>query len=269
MTLSILRDFGFGATSLMETRILIEVADLIEYFRKLNGKAFNPKEILTLSLSNAPVNILLGRRSKYEDGMNELCSLIEESVSLADPALDFFPLLRYVPPHRHRFNEVKYYYQKITETVKREIEQSLEEGADDCFIKRYVEKEGPDFDREQLFYTVRDFVGGSIETTSTTMQWAFTYIVDNPAVMDRIQKEIESVIPRERLPKASDEQRMPFTQATILEILRLRPAGILGVPHLTLHDTEVLGYFVPKDTVVRSVSIIKYILGSVVALACQ
>lgn len=234
----------------METRILIEVTELIEYFRQLNGETFNPKKILTLSVSNAPMNILLGRRTKYEDGLCEVCTLLEESVEHSDLTLSLYPILRFAPTHRRRFLKSIDCYKRTIGAVEKVIDDSLREDADDCFVRRFVEKEGPGYDRQQLLYIVRDLIAASTDTTATTMQWAFMYFADNPRVMERIQKEIDSVIPSHRLPKMEDGKYLPYTEATILEIQRHRPVATLAIPHLTQSDTEVLGYFVPKDTVV-------------------
>lgn len=250
LTLSVLRDFGFGATSLMETRILIEVDELIKYFRKLNGETFDPKKIITISVSNAPMNILFGRRTKYEDGLCEVCAALEEGIQESDPSLDLFPLLRFSPTHRKNFLKSIEFYKRIMAAAEKEIERSLRDDSDDCFVRRYVERDGPEYDRQQLLYTIRDFIAGSTDTTSVTMLWMIALLVDYPRVLERIQQEIDSVIPRNRHPQVEDEQRMPFTQATIWEVQRHRPAAPLAVPHLTQNDTEVLGYFVPKGVVI-------------------
>lgn len=43
--------------------------------------------------------------------------------------------------------------------------------------------------------------------------------------------------------------RMPFTEATMLEVLRKSSMVPLGLMHTALEDTEFKGYFLPKRTV--------------------
>jgi len=44
--------------------------------------------------------------------------------------------------------------------------------------------------------------------------------------------------------------RLPYVEATILELLRYKTLIPLGVAHHTLNDTEVGGYFIPGGTTV-------------------
>jgi len=45
--------------------------------------------------------------------------------------------------------------------------------------------------------------------------------------------------------------RLPYVEATILELFRYKTLGPLAVPHRTMKDTEVGGYFIPGLTTVR------------------
>ena len=44
--------------------------------------------------------------------------------------------------------------------------------------------------------------------------------------------------------------RLPYVEATILELLRYKTIVPLAVTHSTLKDAEVGGYFIPKGTAV-------------------
>ena len=45
--------------------------------------------------------------------------------------------------------------------------------------------------------------------------------------------------------------RLPYVEATILELMRYKTLAPFAVPHRTMKDTEVGGYFVPAGATVR------------------
>jgi len=49
----------------------------------------------------------------------------------------------------------------------------------------------------------------------------------------------------------SNVDRLPYVEATILELFRYKTLGPLAVPHRTMKDTAVGGYFIPGLTTVR------------------
>lgn len=61
-----------------------------------------------------------------------------------------------------------------------------------------------------------------------------------------MQKEIDSVIGRDRSPHMSDRSQMPFTDAVIHEIQRYIDFLPTNVPHAVIRDTNFRDYFIPK-----------------------
>ncbi|XP_072048700.1 cytochrome P450 2U1-like [Amphiura filiformis] len=90
-----------------------------------------------------------------------------------------------------------------------------------------------------------------------------------PEIQKRVQQEMDSVVGRDRLPRAtvkrtrqldgeevprglSDKDKLPFTSAVLLEIQRIVSTNPLGIPHSCGDDTIIDGYYIPKGSVVVS-----------------
>ena len=250
LSLSILKEFGFGVKSTMESRTLTEVEFITDYVLKQNGKSFNPRELVSLSTANIITNILFGRRHDYNLGRSELAYQITRNFDNLDGALDVAPVLRFIPSRRNKLLQLIDSHKVIHKILQIEIKKSLEEGADDCFVRRYVERVGEDYDTEQLRFTLRDLVLAGIDTTANVLRWSLIALANNPSVQNRLRGEIDATIPRSRLPSLNDQSKLPFVDATILEILRWKTLVPLALPHMTLSDTNVGDYFVPSGTLV-------------------
>ena len=75
-------------------------------------------------------------------------------------------------------------------------------------------------------------------------------LANNLDAQTRFQREIDDVVSNDRFPSLDDKSRLPYTEAVILEVMRRHTVIPLYIPHATLKDTEVLGYHVPKGSMV-------------------
>ena len=90
--------------------------------------------------------------------------------------------------------------------------------------------------------------GAGFDTATHTMSYAMMIMALNPEIQKRVQEEIDNVIGRDRFPEFDDESVLPYTVATITEILRHHSLAALAITHSTTCDTEFGGYFIPKQT---------------------
>lgn len=249
LTISILKGFGFGVKDVSERLILDDVAELLEEIRRKDCKSFDIKEMLTTSVSNTVLGLLFGKRflragSEHKDLLKNL----DKHTNNIEPAFDFAPLVRFIPMYRKKLMASAEAHVEMRRCIAEGIRSGLTEEGDN-FVKKFIELEGPGYDREELFYILRDVCSGSTDTVSTTILWAIVFLANNPKVQDRLQKETDSVIPKERLPSLDDKQHMPYTEAFMLEILRFK-CVIMFVVRVLLKDKKFNGYFIPKDTMV-------------------
>lgn len=69
-------------------------------------------------------------------------------------------------------------------------------------------------------------------------------------MQQRLQKEVDKVVDRSRLPSIEDQPQLPYIMAFIYEVMRFTSFVPLTIPHATTTDTSIMGYAVPKNTIV-------------------
>jgi len=87
------------------------------------------------------------------------------------------------------------------------------------------------------------------ETTATGLTWSFHHLGRNPAVRERLEREVDAVLGG-RTPRLEDVERLPYTQAVLDEALRLCPPIYLLGRRAT-EDCVIGDYLIPKGTVVQ------------------
>ena len=103
-----------------------------------------------------------------------------------------------------------------------------------------------------MIYLIGDLLFGGTETITNTLTWSIIYLLHYPDVMRKVQEEIDKVLGRNGIPSMMDKQKMPYVEATVMEIQRMADVSPLAVPHSGLEDVELRGYTIPKGTTVMS-----------------
>ncbi|XP_065881243.1 cytochrome P450 CYP82D47-like [Euphorbia lathyris] len=86
------------------------------------------------------------------------------------------------------------------------------------------------------------------DTTTVTLIWALSLLVNNPNVLKKAQDELDIHVGRERQVVESDISNLVYLQAIIKETFRLYPAGPLSIPHESTEDCTVANYYIPTGT---------------------
>lgn len=68
-------------------------------------------------------------------------------------------------------------------------------------------------------------------------------------VLGQMQREIDRVIGRNRVPTMEDRKSLPFTDAVIHEVQRFLDIVPLNIPHYAMKDITFRGYLIPKVTI--------------------
>ncbi|CAI0561145.1 unnamed protein product [Linum tenue] len=87
---------------------------------------------------------------------------------------------------------------------------------------------------------------GGVDTTSITMTWIISNLLNNRRAMELAQQELDAKVGRNRVVEHSDIDSLVYLQAIVKETMRLYPAAPTGLPHQALEDCTIHGYHVPK-----------------------
>ncbi|KAG0699338.1 Cytochrome P450 2L1 [Chionoecetes opilio] len=100
------------------------------------------------------------------------------------------------------------------------------------------------------FLLIDLFFAGS-ETTTSTLTWLLYYLATHPRVQDKLQAEIDLVLPEGQQATLDDKPRLPYTEAVFHETLRKSALLPIGLQHVAEKDTTVGGHFIPKGAVLN------------------
>nr|GMD75287.1 cytochrome P450 CYP82D47-like [Ipomoea batatas] len=96
--------------------------------------------------------------------------------------------------------------------------------------------------------TCSALLAASTDTTSTTLTWALSLILNSENVLEKIRSELDNNVGKERHVNESDLSNLTYLQAVVKETLRLYPPGPLLMPHESVDDCVINGYHVVKGT---------------------
>ncbi|XP_035388245.1 cytochrome P450 2C15-like [Electrophorus electricus] len=255
-----LRNFGLGKQS-MEKRILGEIEHIVAHLEKSGGSYINPKTLFHDAASNIIYLVLFGIRYNYEDQtLKALVRCFTEITKLANgpwgTIYDTLPLVRALPlPFKKAIvNSEKLKKMAADMINKHKMQRVSGEPRDlvDCYLDQ-LGLEVDDqvcFDEEQLVGMVIDLHGAGTDTTSNTLLTAFLYLMTHPDIQEKCQQEIDEVLKGKAQASFEDRHNMPYTQAVIHESQRIADTVPLSVFHCTTRDTQLMGYSIPKGTLI-------------------
>lgn len=88
----------------------------------------------------------------------------------------------------------------------------------------------------------------ALETTLWSIEWGVAELVNHPQVQKKLREEVERVLGPGVPVTEPDTHKLPYLRAVVKEVLRLRMAIPLLVPHMNVHDAKVAGYDIPAQS---------------------
>ncbi|KAJ9590643.1 hypothetical protein L9F63_016314 [Diploptera punctata] len=266
-----LRQFGMkyigAGKEHMECRIMGEVETCLKHLANQKGSPTDLNPILSMSISNVICAIMMSVRFQHDDSrFNKFMDLIEEGFKLFGSleAINFIPAMRYMPwfqatrkklaqnrlemseffqetvdNHRATFDPSN--IRDLIDTYLAEIQNAKEEGRGETLFEGKRS-------RRWMQQIIGDLFSAGMETVKTTLQWAVVFMLHNPEIAKAVQEELDEVVGRSRLPKLEDIPYLPYTESTLLEVLRRSSIVPLGTTHAATRDVLLNGFKIPKNT---------------------
>ncbi|KAE8655296.1 Isoleucine N-monooxygenase 2 [Hibiscus syriacus] len=250
-----------------------EADNLVRYVYNLcvsAGGLVNVRVASQQYCGNVPRNILFSRRyfgEGKEDGGPGFEE--EEHVSAVFTILaylysfcvsDYMPRLRRLDLDGHEkvMKEAlriigKYHDPIIDERIQqwKNGEKTEEKKADDLLdvlISLKDKKGGILLTPDEIKAQLTEFMIATVDNPSNAVEWALAEMLNQPEILEKAAEEIDRVVGRERLVEETDFPKLNYVKACAREAFRLHPIAPFNVPHVSLEDTTVAGYFIPKGS---------------------
>ncbi|KGL82602.1 Cytochrome P450 2J6, partial [Tinamus guttatus] len=252
-----LRKLGMGNKE-MERGIQVEARHLIEFFQSTDGKAVDPAYPVVLAVFNVICAVVFGHRFSLEDETFQklakaLHFLMDFANSTSQILYDIFPwLMRHLPgPQQKVFVLCDFFRAFIRKEIRIHKERDKIDDPED-FIDYYLSQIAKaknnatyKYDEDNMVQSVFDLFLGGTETTATTLRWALLCMVAYPDVQGKLQKT--ETCANYSYQECTGENILP---QKISEITLLLSIILIGLPREAVRDTTLLGYRVPKGSMV-------------------
>ncbi|KAL4641267.1 cytochrome P450 1B1-like [Arapaima gigas] len=250
-----------------EKHVVSELREMLHIFLKQTEerKFFEPRTYLIVSVANVMSAVCFGKRYSYEDeefrgivGRNDQFTKTVGAGSMVDviPWLQSFP--NPIKTMFGNFKKLNMDFYKFTKdkvaehraTIRPSVIRDITDAVILAVDHGAAGPSGVFLDKEYVSPAINDIFGASQDTLSTALLWIILILVRYPDIYARLQKEVDRVVDRTRLPTIEDQSRLPYVMAFIYEVMRFTSFIPVTIPHSTTSDTSIGGYHIPKGTVV-------------------
>ena len=141
-------------------------------------------------------------------------------------------------------------YRRTRRWINTQIERRLANPIDGVDLLQVLldarDEDGNPLSRKDLVAELMILIGGGYETVVASTAWTLALLRDNPAALQRLYDEIDAL--DGQAPTYADLERLTWVKACFDEGQRLQ--GHPFHPRITMRDSEISGYRIPKGTIV-------------------
>ncbi|XP_031741123.1 probable (S)-N-methylcoclaurine 3'-hydroxylase isozyme 2 [Cucumis sativus] len=246
----------FTAKAIESQAILREkkMKELVEFLESKQGSVVKIKDFVFTSVFNTLSNLIFSMDllDFVGDGFNGIKGSFKKMMDLGlTPNLaDFYPLLRRFDLQGLRkkaaiyMNEVDSLWGIL---IKERREIHCQQGSASSDFLDVLIQSG--FSDQQINYLINELLSAGTDTTTTTVEWAMSEILKDKGILNKVRQEIKKVTKESPIDE-SNISKLQYLWSCVKETLRLHPPAPFLLPRLAPMDCEVMGYSIPKDSMI-------------------
>ncbi|KAK9129999.1 hypothetical protein Sjap_010486 [Stephania japonica] len=175
-------------------------------------------------------------------------------VADAFPMLEGIDVQGYERAMKRTFKEMDLLLSQWLEEHKRkkrevDYDDQVEQDFIDVMMNRVKSANIFDYDADTMIKGIcMTLVIGGSDTTTLTLSWAVSLLLNNRHVLEKAKEELNKQIGKDRHVEEGDIKNLPYLQAIVKETLRLYPAAPLSAAHEAMKDCTIAGFHVPAGT---------------------
>ena len=263
-----MKHWGGQGIAQIESVVQKEVVGFLEDLLKdHNSKPVNPNNLINSAISNVICSMIMSTRFRYDDPkFQRFMFLFDEGFRLfaaGAGAMIFLPFLKHLKGVKNTISKLHENREEMLQFVKgviAEHKEQLDPEHPKDLIDSYlleIEKIKHEEEHQELFHgydpekqleqIILDIFSASVETLKTSLLWAIVYMLHNPSEKRKVQQELDDKLGPNRLPRLSDMSNLPYTRATLYEIMRRSSVVPMGTTHATDRVVNLEGYTIPKN----------------------
>ncbi|KAJ8045773.1 Steroid 17-alpha-hydroxylase/17,20 lyase [Holothuria leucospilota] len=231
---SAFRTLATGNNERFENLVYSILPGLTKHLESKGSEPFNPKPTLASSIYNILATMCFGKQFEFDGPEVKFwMRLSQEGIEVGGNGLaaDYIPFMKYIPTPA--VAKVKSLLKESSDAINRELEEhhaSYDGGEPKDLIemllqvRQEMEDEGSEdmtmITETHIRQTVANIFSAGTDTSIFTMHWSVGLLVQFPEVQAKVAAELDKVVGRDRLPSLNDRNNLPYTAATLYEVMR-------------------------------------------------
>ncbi|KAJ9559862.1 hypothetical protein OSB04_005022 [Centaurea solstitialis] len=229
-----------------------------------NSSQVNMKSVFYELMLNVMMRMISGKRyfggdiADVEEEGKRFKKILDEVFlsSSASDVMDYLPSLSWLGvkgPEKKLIalkEKIDVFFQELINQLK-QVKPGEVENKNNTMIEVLfsLQRSNPEYYTDQMITSfLMVLLSAGTETSSTTMEWGLSLMLNDPQVIKKARNEIDLHVGKYRLIEESDIANLPYLRCILNETLRLYPPAPLLVPHESSEDTIVGGYHISRGT---------------------